>query len=94
MRPRSIWAHSLRGDDARDQIVGEDALGAFFAAVNGEGDAFLQEGEVGGLLAAAKFFGVEGQQRSLYRLIVRARDVMRAEHLVVGFSVLLVGEWR
>ena len=49
----------VSGDDAWDQIVGEDSLGAFFAAVNGEGDAFLQEGEVGGLLAAAKFFGVE-----------------------------------
>ncbi len=31
----------MRGNDARDEIVGEDALGAFFAAVDGEGDAFL-----------------------------------------------------
>ena len=63
-------------------------------AVDGEGDALVEEGEVGGLLAAAKFFGVEADERSLYRSIVRTRDIVRAEHLVVGFSVLLVGEWR
>ena len=45
------------GDDARQQVVGKDALGAFFAAVDGEGDALIQKREVGGLLAAADFLG-------------------------------------
>ena len=84
----------VRGNDSWNEVVGEDALGAFFAAVYGKGDAFLKKGEVGGLLAAAKLFRIEADERSLYGLVVRARDIVRAEHLVVGFSVLLVGEWR
>ena len=94
VRPRSILCPFVRGNDARQQIVGEDALGAFFVAVDGEGDAFMQKGEVGGLLAAAQLFGSELEQRALHGLVMRTRDIVRAEHLVVGFSVLLVGEWR
>ena len=30
-------------DDARQEIVGEDALGAFFVAVDGEGDALMEK---------------------------------------------------
>ena len=39
-------------DDARHQVVREDLFGAFLAAVDGEGDALIQEAEVGGLLSA------------------------------------------
>ncbi len=49
-------------DDARQQIVREDPLGALFAAVDRERDALMQETEVGRLLAAAKFVGRERQQ--------------------------------
>ena len=56
------------GNDARHQIVGEDAFGAFLVAVNGEGDAFVEEREVGGLLGAAQFLGREAQKR-----LMRAR---------------------
>ena len=64
----------VSGNDSRNQIVGEDALGAFFAAVHREGDAFLEEREIGGLLAFAQFFGSQAEQRALERLIVLARD--------------------
>ena len=57
VRPRSMRSHSWRGDEAREQVVGEDALGAFVAAVDGEGDALGEEGEVGGLLAALQLVG-------------------------------------
>jgi hypothetical protein len=50
----------LGGDEAGQQVVGEDALGAFVAAVDGEGDALGEEGEVGGLLAALQFVGGQG----------------------------------
>ena len=74
VRPLFDLRPFIGGNDARDQVVGEDALGAFFAAVNGEGDAFLEEGEVGGLLAFAQFFGSQAEQRALQRLIVLARN--------------------
>ena len=41
------------GDDAWQQVVGENAFGAFGAAVDGQGDALVQEGEVGNLLAGS-----------------------------------------
>ena len=49
-------SHSARGDQAGQQIVGEDALGALVAAVDGEGDALGEEGQVGRLLAALQLF--------------------------------------
>ena len=40
------------GDDARQQIGRNDALGRLLVAIDGEGDALMQEGELAGLLAA------------------------------------------
>ncbi len=57
VRPRSTSVPFGAGDDAREQIVGEDLLGAFVAAVDGEGDALIEEAEVGGLLAATQLVG-------------------------------------
>ncbi len=39
------------GDEAREKVVGEDALSAFVTAVDGEGDALSEEGEISRLLA-------------------------------------------
>src|SRR5205085_6145515 len=44
-------------DDARDQVEGEDALGALIVAVDVEGDAELQEEPFGGVLVAEKLAG-------------------------------------
>jgi hypothetical protein len=81
-------------DDAGEKIVGEDALGAFLAAVNGEGDAFVEEGEVGGLLAAAKLFGRETEKGVLEGAVVFARDPGREKHLVIGSVELIVHKRR
>ena len=60
----------LRGDETRQQIVGEDALGAFFAAVDGEGDALGEKRQIGGLLAALQFFGGQTGQRLGQRAVM------------------------
>ena len=51
LAPLCVW------NDPRQQIVGEYALGALFVAIDPEGDALMQEREVGRLLALAKFLG-------------------------------------
>ncbi len=43
------------GDQARDQVIGKNPLCALSPTVNREGNALIQEGEVGGVLAPANF---------------------------------------
>ena len=83
------------GDDAGKKIVGENALGAFLAAVDGEGDAFVQEGEVGGLLAAAQFLRSKLEQSLVEGAVVLPRNAGGREHFVVGGIDLVVhkGWW-
>ena len=50
-------------DDARQQIVGKDALRAFVATIHREGDALVQEAQVGGLLAALYLLAAEGPEK-------------------------------
>ena len=70
------------GDQARQQIVREDALGAFFAAVDGEGDALGEEGKIDRLLAAAQFVGGQGSKSLGERAILRPHfsAAARASH--------------
>ncbi len=70
------------GDDARQQVVREDALGAFVAAIDGERDALMQKRHVGGLLLAAHFFGRQAQQQLIQRPIVFARVAPGVEHFI------------
>ena len=70
------------GDDARQQVVREDALGAFVAAVNGEGDALVQKRHIGGLFLAPHFFGRQPEQQLIQRAIVLARMALGIEHFV------------
>ncbi len=72
------------GDDARQQIVREDALGAFVAAVNGERDALVQKRHVGGLLLAPHLFSRQAEQQLIQRAIVLARLALGVEHFVEG----------
>ena len=82
------------GNDARNQIVGEDALGTFLAAVNGEGDAFLKESEIGGLLTFAELFGSETKQGALQRLVMRASQIGGLKHFVISHVKAVVQESR
>ncbi len=76
----------LRGDQARQQIVREDALGAFFAAVDGEGDALGEEGEIGRLLAALQLAGGQGGKGLGQGAIVRPQLAAGLAHLVEGLG--------
>jgi hypothetical protein len=80
VRPSSIWAHSRAS--------------AFLVAVDGEGDAFVEEREVGGLLAFAQLFRGQAQQRLMERAVLRAGHAGRLEHLVIRFVELVVHEGR
>jgi hypothetical protein len=46
----------LGGDDARQQIGGNDPLGGAVVVVDGEGDALVQKALLAGLLVAVQFF--------------------------------------
>ena len=73
-----------RGDEAGKQVVGEDALGAFVAAVDGEGDALGEEGEVGGLLAALELVGGQAGEGLGEGAVVGAQFAVGFAHLVEG----------
>ena len=82
----------LAGDDARQEVVGEDALGAFVFAVDVEGDALVEEAKVGGLLAALDFFRCERGEEVEQRPVVRMQHALAGEHLVVGVIELVVAQ--
>ena len=81
----------LLGEDARQRIVGEDALGALLAAVDGEGDSLMQEGKIGDLLAAAQLARLQAQNAAIQPVIVRTHHPVRGDHLVVcGVQLVFV----
>ena len=86
VNPRSIYVPFRRGQDAGDQIVGEDALRAFTLAVDRERDALVQECEVGCRLALQQFLWVDIAEPIAKRGIVLARDAGAVEHLVVAVA--------
>ena len=77
-----MMSQSAAGDDPRQQIVREDPLGPFLAAVDGEGDALVEEGEVGLLLAAPELLGRELEQLLVQPPVGAARLRAAVEHLV------------
>ena len=79
-------------DDARQQIVREDALGAFVAAVDGEGDALVEEGQVRLLLAPQQFLGRQPGQLLVQLPVRTARLRLAVEHLVEGVGQRVAGE--
>ena len=84
----------LGGDQAGQQIVREDALGAFFAAVDGECDALGEEGEVDRLLAAAQLVGGQGGKGFGERAVLRPHLSAGRAHLIVGLVERVVSEER
>jgi hypothetical protein len=71
------------GDDARNQVEGEKALGAPAVTIDGEGDALNQEREVGKLAALFKMTGRESGEFLNQLGISQTRLAGGREHLVV-----------
>ena len=82
------------GDDPRQDVVGEDPLGAFVVAVDREGHALVQEGAVGGLLAVPPLGRRQFEQAVEQEAIGVPRRVAGGEHLVERRVELVVGEQR
>ena len=72
------------GDDAWQQVVGKDLFGAFLAPVDCEGDALVEEAEVGGLFAALQVAFGQGCEMIQQRFIVLVQRLGPGEHLIVG----------
>ena len=93
LREPALDAVPLRGGhQARQQIVGEDALRALFAAVDGEGDALGEEGEIDRLLAPLQLVGGQAGQRLGKRAIRRPHLAAGLAHLVEGLVERIVSE--
>ena len=90
--PRSMRFPFPGGDQARQQIVWKDALGAFFAAVDGEGDALGEESKIDRLLSAAQLVGGQGCQGFGQRAILRTHLSAGRAHLVEGLVERIVSE--
>ena len=92
--PRSMRFPFPGGDQARQQIVWKDALGAFFAPVDGESDALGEESKIDRLLAAAQFVGGKGSESLSQRAILRTHFSARRPHFIVGLVERVVAEKR
>ncbi len=65
-----------------------------FAAVDGEGDALGEEGEIDGLLAAAQLVSRQGGERLSQRAVLRAQFAVGRAHFVKGMVERVVPEER
>ena len=74
----------LGRDDARQKIGRDDPLGRLIVAIDGEGDALVQEGLFAGLLAAPQFFPVEFGEPAMQGRAVRPDRAVGREHLVIS----------
>ena len=82
--PASMRDHSACGDDARQKIGGDDALGRLRVGIDGEGDALLQEALLAGLLAAAKLIGRQRGHARGECCVMGAHIARPRQHLVIG----------
>ena len=82
IRPLLDGLPFVGGDDARDQVEGEDFFDAAGIAVDGEGDSLVAEGDIAHSAAALDGIGAQGLQARDDVLIVRPRHARRIEHLV------------
>ncbi len=80
-----------RGDDARQQIGRDDALGRLVIGIDGEGDALMQEGELAGLLAAMQLLGRQSGQPHIERRVMLSHETCVREHLVIGGAQRVIG---
>ena len=80
----------LVGDDARQQIGGNDPFGGAVVVIDGEGDALVQEALLARLLAADQFFQRQGGNAAVERGIRWPCAAIRREHFVIGRTQLVI----
>ena len=78
-------------DDARDQVEGEDALGALGVAVDVEGDALAQEGEVDGFAAILEIFFAHRADELREFAVMRPALAPAIDHFIEESGVLVFG---
>ena len=81
--PRSITSHSVGRQDARQQIIGEDPLGAVLLTVDCERDALVQECEVGRRLPLPELGRIDLGEPLEQGRVLRAGLARPVEHLVI-----------
>jgi hypothetical protein len=81
-------------DDAREQVVGENPLGPLVIAVDGEGDALVEECAIGGLLPEVQLRHGNVNEAFVQEAVVVAGNAARVEHLVEGAIELVAIEGR
>ena len=79
-----------RGQNAGNAVDRNDALFRRLVAVDGEGDALVEERAADALLNLAEIGAREPAQRLVQRPAVLSRGAVRPEHLVVDGGVDLV----
>ena len=76
----------ILGDDARDDVEGNQPLGVTAFAVDGESDADAVENRIGlGAFGRQDFRRLAGEPR-LVRAAMRTRGMVRIQHFVIGFG--------
>ncbi len=92
--PRLISDHSLPGHDARNQVEGQDALGAAAVGVDGERHAALQQHRVDEVDAVAEFGDVDRAQRLREPRVVGPRDAELVGKFIEEVDPLILVEER
>src|SRR5580704_14751611 len=72
------------GNNPRQKVVRKDALGAFVAPIDGEGDSLVEERLIGLVFAAPQLVGPQVQEQVVKGAVLFSRMVEGAEHLVVS----------
>ncbi len=90
VRPRVDPVPFLGGDDARQQIGGDDPLGGLVVAIDGEGDALMQEALLAGLLPAHQFLQRQAGEARIQGHIGRPGPAVGREHFVIGRAQLIL----
>ena len=80
------------GDDPREEVVRKNAFGPFLTAVDGEGDALVEEREISLMLAAPQLLGGELEELLVQTPVGSARLRASVEHLVEGALDAVAGE--
>ncbi|MFN9544663.1 MAG: hypothetical protein ACK59B_16055, partial [Alphaproteobacteria bacterium] len=79
-------------NDARQEVGRDDLLGRVLVAIDGEGDALVQEGLLAGLLAAHKFLRWQAGERLEQGGGFGTRQAIARKHLVIGTAERVVEE--